>query len=293
MTDGMEISEALKLIGLSDYIVQSIKVGSLTGEITEIYKRVMEVLQNKLETKKKIKKLLVSPLISFSLLFGMFQFYMFFYYQQTKEILKYMDQTKFPDITLLFLGWSDYAVSSVMNGILFLSMSLFVFVSIYVIFKNLIKSVVRYIPGLKNILMYEDYIVFFSLLHVALSSNILLFRAIELSTEALKSYNLKKNLIKAVEEIESGGVQFSEVAIRNKIFNSDFESEAAISNFEETTDTKHFEILIEMQKEKLNDVIGTLSTFIQPILLLVIVICIIVLQYAANAPMWTFGGAGV
>ena len=289
MTDGMEVSEALKLIGLSDYVVHSVKVGSQTGEITEIYKKIMEVLQNKLETRKKIKKLLINPMISLSLLFGMFQFYMFFYYQRTKDILKYMDSSKFPEITNLFLGWSDYAVSSFTNGVIFVVVSFGVFFSVFYTLGQIMKSILKYIPGLKNILVYEDYIIFFSLLQVALSSNILLFRSIELSTEALKNYNLKKSLLKAVEEIESGGVQFSEVAIRNKIFNGDFEAEAAISNFEETTDTKHFEILIEMQKEKLNDVMGLLSAFIQPILLLLIVIAIIVLQYAANAPMWSFG----
>jgi len=293
MTDGMEVSEALKLIGMNDYIVHSVRVGSETGEITAIYKKIMEVLENKLNTKKKIKSLMVHPLISFTLLFAMFQFYIFFYYQQVRNILKYMNKNQFPEITKILLNWSNYATSSFFHGTVFLLSSLFVFIMFFYLGSLLVKKTIIYIPGLKNVLKYEDYIVFFSLLNVALSSNILLFRAIELSSKAVSDKKLKNKLLNAVSEIESGGVSFSKLAINNAIFNKDFESEAAISNFEETTDTKHFEILIEMLQEKLNDVIKVLSSFIQPILVLIIVIVIVILQYAANAPMWTFGKGGI
>lgn len=286
--EGYETSKALRLIGLSDYVVYSVKVGNETGELTEIYKKIMEVLENKLETSKKIRKLLVNPFIYLTLLFGMFHFYMFFYYQQIKEILKYMDKSKFPDITNTFLNWSDYATSSLNHGIIFVLITSVVYWgSIYILIK-LVKTIIKFIPGLKNILVYEDYIIFFSLLNVSLSSNTMLFRAIQLATEAIKNYNFKKKLFNASEEIEDGTL-FSEITKNKNLFNNDFECESAIANFEETKETKHFEILIQMQKKKLNDTISTLSAFIQPLLLLIVVFFIIILQYAANAPMWTFG----
>lgn len=289
MTEGAEVSEALNKIGMSEYIVYSVRVGSISGEVTESYKKIMQVLENKLDTRKKVRSLLTSPMISFTLLYAMFLFYMFFYYQQIQDILKYMDQSKFPTITIKFLAWSNYATSSALHGFLFVVMSATIFLSTIYFSAMLIKKALPYIPGLKNILRYQDYIVFFSLLNIALSSNISIFKSIRLSAEAIGNYKLRLALISSAEKIESGGVSFSEVSTKEKIFNGDFESEAAIANFEETTDTKHFELLISMQQEKLNDVIRGLSAFIQPILMLVIVAAIIVFQYAANAPMWTFG----
>jgi len=294
MTQGREVSDALNEIGMSDYIVHSVHVGSNSGQLIESYEKILEVLKNKLDTRKKIKSLLRSPMISFVLLFAMFQFYILYYYQQVQNILKYMDKEKFPKISVIFLNWSDYAHESIFHTILFILMSLSVFVLFFYSLSWIGKKIIRFIPGLRNILKYEDYIIFFSLLHIALSSgSISLFTSIRQAAEAVKDYKLKLKLISASEKIESGGVSFSTLVKKENIFNNDFESEAAIANFEETTDVLHFKILIEMQQEKLNDVINILSTLIQPLLMLVVVAAIIVFQYAATAPMWTFGSGGL
>jgi len=128
MIEGSEVSEALRAIGFSDYIIHAVHVGSNSGQLLESYEQILKVLKNKLDTRKKIRSLLTSPFVSFFLLFAMFQFYMFFYYQQVKDILKYMDSTKFPDITNVFLSWSDYATSGIFHGIIFVTLTIGVFI---------------------------------------------------------------------------------------------------------------------------------------------------------------------
>jgi type II secretory pathway component PulF len=285
--NGMEPSDALNKIGMPNYITRSIRVGGETGDLKPIYKKIIEMLETTLETKKKIGKMLMMPKISMGFLYVMFLFFVMFFFTKIKETLGTMiDYNNIPEISKVFF---DLNVTSTENPIMFVSISLFILIAFYKIVYFLISKIIKYMPVLNKIYLYEDMIRFFSLLSVSLSSNIPIVKAIEYSANSIKDKTMQTKLFEIARKIEEGGISFSEVAKKDKVF--DKVSIIFIRNAEKTNNGSiYYDKLTKIFTEKLNTTIERASTFITPFTYLIIAGFVLLIYYASMSPMWSIQG---
>lgn len=285
--NGMEPSDALNKIGMPDYITRSIRVGGETGDLKPIYRKIIEMLDTNMDTKKRIGKMLMMPKISLGFLYGMFLFFVMYFFSKIKETLGTMiDMNSIPDISKLFFDWNDLANH---NPIMFIGVSLFIVLGFYKITYFGISKIIKYMPVLNKIYLYEDMIRFFSLLSVSLSSNIPIVKAIEYSSNAIKDKTMQSKLLEVARKIEEGGVSFSEVVKKNKIF--DNVSIIFIRNAEKTNNGSiYYDKLTNIFMDKLNTTIDRASAFITPFTYIIIAIFILIIYYASMSPMWEMRG---
>jgi type II secretory pathway component PulF len=286
MISGYQLDKALDSIGVPEYISSSIKVGIESGSIDIIYEKLINLLELKHATKKKVSKILLNPKISIAFLYAYFLFTIFYMIPSSKELTKMMDEKTFPEITKTFNMYSDWANDG--NQIIFVLGTLFtLFVTYNLIFYS-ISKIIKYLPKLKDIYKSQNYTLIFSLLSVTVTARLSLHNSLYHAAQSLSDYELKQTLIKISNNIEKGK-KIGEEFEKSGVF--DFEVISEIKLGERTTELgESFGELSEIYKEKLEETIDTAMAFINPVVLVITAATLLTIYYAVNAPLLTFSG---
>jgi len=290
MTRGIPVYVALDMVGVPKYVTKAIKVGEKTAGNVAVYDKLIDVLTTKYETARKIKRLLNYPKIVFFVLYVYFLMTIYYQIPQTKKIMNMLDPSKFPDITKKFYAMSDYAAD---NPISFFLISLAVILASYKTLYFLIAKSTRYIPYVKNVYLARDYTLLSALLSVSTAASIMITEAIAMSAEVISLPKLKEKFLNVATEIAERGVRFS-VALKEEGFDRmDYFSRDFYNMVFAMEDTGEihlgFEDLYKDYKASMEDVIETAKEFLQPVLLFVIVVFVVIIFYAVNAPLNTMG----
>lgn len=290
MTRGIPVYVALDMVGVPKYVTKAIRVGEKTAGNVVVYDKLIEVLETKYETARKIKRLLNYPKIVFFVLYGYFLMTIYYQIPQTRKIMNMLDPSKFPDITKKFYAMSDYAIA---HPIGFFLISLATILVVYKILYFVISRLTRYIPYVRNVYLARDYTLLTALLSVSTAASIMITEAIAMSAEVMSLKKLKEKFLTVATEIAERGVRFS-TALKEEGFDKMDSFSRDFYNMVfamEDTGELHlgFEDLYKDYKASMEDVIETSKEFLQPVLLFVIVVFVVIIFYAVNAPLNTMG----
>ena len=285
---GISLDKALEQIGVPKYITKSIKVGNESGKAEEVYNKIIDLINVKIQTQRKISKMLLMPKITIFFLYAYFLLLMFFIVPKTKQLLSSLSpNTKLPEITQTLYDLSEKANA---HPILFVLGSMGLLIITYKFIYWFFAKITRYIPKVKDVFLAEDFTLLSALLSVSLSARIQLHDAISFAAEAVNDPKLKIELFEIADKVGNKGQKFSQAlkAVgfdKSNYYKKDFYN--LVYSMEETGElNKAFEELTEEFKERLEDSIETATTFINPVVLIVIAGTLITLYGAVNAPLF-------
>jgi type IV pilus assembly protein PilC len=285
---GMTIDRALEQIGVPKYITKAIAVGRDSGSQEEVYNNLIDLIETRIQTERKIKNMLLMPKLIFVFIYGYFLLIMFVIVPRTKKIMGMLDPSKFPDISKKLYAWSDYANA---HPTFFILITLLGAVALYKFLFFAFSKLVRYIPKIKDVFLAENFTLLTALLAVSLKARIQLYEAIAFAANVVTDKNLKIKLYEISSAIFNKGQQFSN-ALRDVNFDKGNSFERDFFNviymMEDTAEIdKGLAELYKELKEKLEDTIESATKLINPILLILIAIIVITLYYGIQAPLLT------
>jgi len=287
---GIQIDRALEQVGVPKYITRAIKVGTESGAQEEVYESLIDLIETRIQTERKIKSMLLMPKIVFFFIYAYFLLIMFVIVPRTKKIMGMLDKSKFPEISLKLYAMSDYAMA---HKIWFVILTLTIAIAVYKMLYLFFKKITRYIPKIKDVFLAEDFTMLAALFAVSLAARIQLHEAISFGAEVVNNPSLKVKLYEMAESILNKGQRFSEV-LRNvgfdkgNYFEKDFFN--VVYMMEDTAELeKGFKEFYKEMKEKLEDIIESATKFINPLVLIIIAITVITLYYGVQAPLLTIG----
>jgi type IV pilus assembly protein PilC len=287
---GVGMAEALKVAGVPRFITETIKAGEESSELDEILDKLSDFLKTKIETESSISKMLLMPKISFSFVYGYFLLIVFYMAPKSRELGDFLDPEKYPDITKTIFSLSDTAIA---NPIQFIIISILILIFTYKIVYLLIAKITKYIPYVKDVFIAQDFVLMSALLSATLKARISLSQAIADVSEVVADKNLRALLEEMSVDIAERGKDLKQSLEdlkfdRSKIsFYRDFYMEVLADRSSANLE-KVFESLYVSSKEHMKEVVFYATTFINPIVLIIIASCLLTLYYAINAPLLTF-----
>jgi type II secretory pathway component PulF len=290
MEMGIQLNKALEQVGVPKYITKAIEVGTESGSQEEVYESLIDLIETKIQTERKINSMLLMPKIIFFFIYAYFLLILFVIVPKTKQIIGMLDPSKFPELSKKLYALSDYALN---HKIWFVFMSLIIMVVVYKTLYYLFKKTTRFIPKVKDVFLAEDYTMLSALLAVSLAARIQLHEAISFGAEVVKDNKLKTKMFIISEAILDKGQQLSQ-ALRDLRFDrgNNFERDFynVVYMMEDTAEIESgFKELYKEMKEKLEDIIDGTTKLINPVMLIVIAAIIITLYYGVQAPLLTMG----
>jgi type II secretory pathway component PulF len=288
MEMGIQLNKALEQVGVPKYITKAIEVGTESGSQEEVYENLIDLMETKIQTERKINSMLLMPKIVFFFIYGYFLMILFVIIPRTKQIIGMLDPSKFPELSKRLYALSDYALNHKM-WFIFISLAIMfiTYKALYFIF----KKITRFIPKIKDVFLAEDYTMLTALLAVSLAARIQLHEAIAFGAEVVKDNRLKNKLFIISDSILDRGQQLSQ-ALRDLKFDrgNNFERDFynVVYMMEDTAEIENgFKELYKEVKEKLEDIIDGAVKLINPIMLVIIAAIIITLYYGVQAPLLT------
>ena len=281
---GVPMYKVLEENGFPKYITSALGIGSESGNMLQIIKKLIFLVSNKIKTTKSIKKLLLEPKIIGGFLFIYFLYTMFFFVPQSKQLLSFSNPEKFPEITKTLLGWSDYANE---HQIIFVIKTLFVVAIIVFILKFIFKFLQRIVPFLQRIRENQELSLLFNVLTVALYANVQLNQALRQASDIIDNKEVKKQLIDMSKAIEIGHT-FSSQLERFK-YPRPLISRVKAGEKASKSATSFEKIAIKYQ-EMTEESVELAIAFIKPISLIIAATVMVTIYFGVNAPLLNIGG---
>ena len=285
---GINLDKALEQIGVPKYITKSIKVGNESGKAEEVYSKLIDLIQVKIQTQRKISKMLLMPKITILFLYAYFLLLMFYIVPKTKYLLSSLSPNEhLPALTQTLFNLSTKANA---HPFLFVTESFFLLILTYKLIYLFFSKITKYIPKVKDVFKAEDFTLLSALLSVSLAARIQLHEAISFAAEAVNDQKLKLKLFEIADKVGNKGQKFSQALKtvgfdRGNYYEKDFYN--LVFAMEETGElNKAFEELTQEYKERLEDSIEIATTFINPLVLIFIAGALITLYGAINAPLF-------
>lgn len=281
---GKSTVETLKEAKIPRYIIMSLESAQKGGKLGNTYVNIMEILKLRLDTDKKISKILRYPKIVMSFLLVYFFAIIFYIIPSTGELISMMDPSTFPEISKKLYSMSDYAKDNMITFVIMTLIStLLIYKGLYFIFAKLLM----FVPAIRKIGEYKDISLFFSILASLQESGIMLHSAIKFSSEVISNQKMREDFLKIGRTLQKEGGTFHEQL-------KDLKFEDQVKTFvyygEKTgRQNVYFRNIKNMYSEKMNNQIDIALEFINPVTMIFTVTIMLTLYVGVNAPLFTFG----
>lgn len=281
---GKSIVETLKEIKVPRYIIMSLESAQKGGKLGNTYINIMEILKLRLDTEKKIAKILRYPKIVMSFLLVYFFAIIYYIIPATAELINMMDPEKFPEISKKLYAMSEYGNS---HEILFTIMTLLATALTYKTLYFMFGKLLMFVPAIRKIGEYKDISLFFSILASLQESGIMLHNGIKFSSEVISNKKMRDDLLKIGKKLQKEGGSFYEHL-------NDFKFEDQVKTFvyygEKTGKSNvYYRNIKNIYSEKMNSQIDIALEFINPVTMIFTVTIMLTLYIGVNAPLFTFG----
>lgn len=283
---GISFIQTLEEIKLPKYIIKSLQSAQKGGKLDKTYINIMSILKLKIDTGSKINKILRYPKIVSLFLLSYFFIIMFYIVPATKELTFMMDSSKFPDISVKLYAMSDSANA---NPIVFIITTLItVFIS-YKISYKIISKLLNMIPSIRKIGEYRDFSLFFSILSSLNSAGVLMYEAINFSSEIINNEKMRNKFKNISNHMRKEGGTLHE-----RLKAEGFENEKSLmtSVYYGEKSGRLQDYLLKINKnysERMNNQIDLALEFINPLTMIITITIMIGLYAGVNAPMFTIG----
>lgn len=284
---GASFSDAMKTQHhFLKYEYFSVKIGEETGTISKVIKQLAEYFERKTEYRKNIISALTYPLIILSTAVIVILFMLRYVVPMFEEIFK-QQQVELPGITQFIVNVSqfiqNYAWGIIIGFIVLLV--LFFRLNKNDKFKQFQQSILIKIPGIKNVLKIAYTTQFIQAMSILLSAKVPMLNALYLVKDMIDFYPLKSKLNDVTQDIQKGKSLSQALSKHKDFFKADVI--AMVSVAEQTNATTYiFDKLSHRYNDTLQRQSKTLSTFLEPIIILIVGIFVGFILVAMYLPMF-------
>ncbi len=272
--EGNNLSNALekqKVIKLSPYIINTIKVGEESSKLYLVLIEMSKFLKNENKLLSKTKQALIYPFFIILMSVIMISFMLTAVVPKITKVFSSLHQ-RLPPITEFVVNISNFFKQNYIT----LGIILFIFVLSFILaykkaykFKLFIDSMLLKIPIIKKIIISKELGKFSYLVYVLTNSGVNYITAVNLSANTIENEKIKYVFKKAINEVLEG--KKLSISLKKAGFNFDKSFIQALSLAEETSEVSEIlknvsEIYFEENESKIN----TILSLIEPILIITI-----------------------
>ncbi len=253
----------------SSFFIAMIKAGEDSGGVDQALLRISDYYYKQLELQSKIKSALAYPILI--LLVGIGSIIFIFTNVMPKIIPLFTNlNVELPLPTRILIMISDFLRSNLPWIALFMLLFLLIFKRAMSndVFKSYISNLKLKIPIFGQLIFKSEFARFARALEMSLHSGIPIIKAIDISLPIVNEFVIKDNLTKSLQELEGGGT-LSSALKKSKLFPPFIYN--IISVGEESG--KLYEALsniAESFKTDCEDAVKTLTTLLEPAMVLII-----------------------
>lgn len=284
---GASLSDAMKTFDhFLKYEYFSIKIGEETGTLSKVVKQLADYFERKTEYRKNIISALTYPLIILSTAVLVILFMLRYVVPMFEEIFR-QQQVELPGITLFIVNVSQF-IQSYAWGIIIsfvVLIMLFFWLNKNDKFKQFQQRVLFRIPGVNTILKVAYTTQFIQAMSILLSAKVPMLNALYLVKDMIGFYPLKLRLNTIIHDIQKGMSLSQAIAKHSVFFKADVM--AMVSVAEQTNATAYiFDKLSHRYNNMLQRQSKTLSTFLEPIIILIVGVFVGFILVAMYLPMF-------
>lgn len=268
--------------------LQFLKIGEITGTLSERFENIIENLEFETNNRKKIWSILMYPIIVIALTLCIVTFLLLFILPNFISIFKEND-LELPKITKILLFISE-------NFLFILLMVSIFFVFIFFLFKYINKNKIMrtkkdklflFIPFLGEIIKLDIGINLYYLLSILLSSGISLIDSIDIMYRNNNNYYVKENLLKVKKSINLGNNISS--SLKNLDIFIDRFYMLIISGEESGYLSENLFQISKILKQDFDYKVKKYLSFLEPLVMLILGLIIAFIVVAIYLPIFSVG----
>lgn len=282
---GKTTTETLKELKLPRYIIMSLESAQKGGKLGDTYNNIMSIIQLRLDTSRKIAKILRYPKIVVGFLLAYYFAIMFYIIPQSHQLIAMIDEDKIPELSKTLYSISAYGEE---DKFFFIAASI---IGTFLIYKGLyflFAKIVTFIPAIRRINEYKDTSLFFSILASLQESGVMLHNSIKFASEIItvqKTREMYFNIGRVMQK--EGGTFYEQIKDQKEL---EDQVKTFIYYGEKTgRQNVYFKNIKNMYSTKMNDQIDIALEFINPITMIFTVAIMLTLYIGVNAPLLNFG----
>ena len=272
--EGKNLSTALekqKIIVLSPYVINTIKVGEESGKLYLVLIEMSKFLKDEDKLLSKTKQALIYPAFIILMSIIMISFMLTIVVPKITKVFSSLHQ-QLPPITEFIINTSNFFKQNYITlGIIFFIFVLSIVISYKKVYKFrlFIDSLLLKIPVIKKIIISKELGKFSYLAYVLTNSGVNYITAVNLCTNTIENEKIKSVFKKAINEVLEG--KKLSTSLIKAGFNFDKSFIQALSLAEDTSEVGEIlqnisEIYFEENESKIN----TILSLIEPILIITI-----------------------
>lgn len=286
---GISFAEALGKHpkAFNEVYVNMISAGEAGGILDDILKRLAIQQEKEASIRKKVKSASVYPMVLMFITTLAFFALMIFVIPKIGQIIKDLggEDAELPPITQFMLGVSDFMVSNT------LIMIVMIFGAVYA-FRKFIHSkggkrkwhrFMLRVPVLKTVIAKVAIARFARTFASLMSSGVSVIEALEVTSKAIGNVIIAEEIIAASNEVKAGR-QLSEPLSESKLFPPIVSQMLAIGEETGQTDTILLKVA-DFYEEEVDAVIESLSSIIEPVMILVMGTMVGLIAYSVMGPI--------
>lgn len=287
VNEGKSLSQSLTTTGLfSPVMLHMIKAGEESGKLAIGLQNLADYLQDRHVFEQKVRGALMVPVLTF-LFFLCIAITIFVFIVPSFATLFTGSGQKLPYITQLMLRISAFVTSKwifllvAAVGILILGLQQLARSHRYA---ALFDRAVLYMPFVGSLLQTAALSSFLQSLALLVQSSVHIIPALKMAQETINNSMLKERVVAMTEQIESGQTIQHAMQETGLFFN---DARAMVSVGEESgTLGLMLQKATELYKHRVNKSVGYITTFLQPLLMIILGLLILGLVFAIYLPIF-------
>src|SRR3989338_2829825 len=269
-----------------DFFINLIRVGEASGTLSENLKYLYEELKKKDELQKKVKGAMAYPAIIFMATVGITSIMIFFIFPKILPVLTSIN-VELPFVTRAFIAISQFLikygiyVGAGMVGLIIFIWLILKIPKIRFAWHNTLISM----PMVGNMVLAVNIISFARTLCLLLRAGIKIVEALEITANTLSNLVYKKEIMKVAEGVRKGDPMSKYFVQNQKLFPPIFSQMVSVGENTGKLDESIL-FLAEYYETELDESTKNLSTFLEPIMLLVMGVIVAFVALAIITPIY-------
>lgn len=290
---GMSLAESLETYQneLGNVVIAMVKLGEESGNLAESLTKLAEILQEVYDNQRKFKKAMRYPIVVFVSIIIAFTILILMVVPKFREIFEQLN-AKLPLPTRILLN-IEYGLSHYGFYILFGAIfAIYLIRRLYRVsyeFKSLTDKYILHVYLIGNIIYLSTMNRFNLILTELIRAGVPVTSALDTACITIQNTEIKNKMMSVKTSVQRGN-SLGEAFRDTKLYESMLIQMIAVGEKSGKMDFMLEKITIHY-KEKFDNIVDSISSYIEPILLVFIAIAVIILGLGIFLPMWDMTNA--
>lgn len=290
---GMSLAESLETYQneLGNVVIAMVKLGEESGNLAESLTKLSEILQEVYDNQRKFKKAMRYPIVVFISIIIAFTILILMVVPKFREIFEQLN-AKLPLPTRILLN-IEYGLSHYGFYILFGTIfAIYLIRRLYRVsyeFKSLADKYILHVYLIGNIIYLSTMNRFNLILTELIRAGVPVTSALDTACITIQNTNIKNKMMSVKTSVQRGN-SLGEAFRDTKLYENMLIQMIAVGEKSGNMDFMLEKITIHY-KEKFDNIVDSISSYIEPILLVFIAIAVIILGLGIFLPMWDMTNA--